>query len=604
MSRVQFKQAGWVLGLALLSACGGESGTASQTASAPIAQAAPTLLSTVRSAGQSAPAPAEDSATTLAPATAASWEMATMPTLAANMSLPIASRFLAQATMGPSMYSIQHLAIIGIPRWLDEQFAVPQVLHAPYVQRAIIEAGVGGRGTEDQFFESFWTQVNTGTDQLRQRVAFGLSQIFVVSFQDANLGPAGRMMASYYDVLGKHAFGNFRNLLQDVATHPAMAIYLSFMRSKKETATRVPDENFARELMQLMSIGLYELNQDGSLKLRNGKPIETYNHEDVAGLAKVFTGWSWGGPDRSDERFYGAVAHADRDVLPLQNYPNFHSTSDKQVLGSALPSGTGEQELKAALDRLFNHPNVGPFIGKQLIQRLVTSNPSPAYVSRVAAAFNNNGAGVRGDMKAVIKAILLDTEARSQARSRSAGRVREPVLRQANWMRAFYATSLSGKYKMWSMDDPVGGFAQTVLRSPSVFNFYRPSYVPPGSALAAADLVAPELQIASEPAVVGYLNVMKTAVVNGMGKNYEIRTTYQKEMDIVADADKLVDRMNLLFMAGQMSPTLRGQIKGAVQSINMLPASAQSAAIQYQKTNRIYTAVFMSMASAEYLVEQ
>ncbi|GGY85058.1 DUF1800 family protein [Pseudoduganella plicata] len=614
MSRIKRNAVSMACLLALLAACGGsgsdpdvKAGGATPTLLAgSVVTTQEPLVSASRIAGGMAAQEATAGAipVLLAPSEARSRELSgTVPT-APGVTLAGASRLLSQASMGATMYDIQQVAIKGMVPWLNEQFAMPQLMHRWYIDNAMRKAGVGGWGTQDQFYESFWQQVCTGQDQLRQRVAFGLSQIFVVSFVDDNLGSSGRMMGGYYDMLGKNAFGNFRTLLDDVAHHPAMAIYLSFLRNKMETETRVPDENFARELMQLMTIGLYELNQDGTEKLKNGKPIETYTHDDVAGLAKVFTGWSWAGHDKSNARFFGTIEDPWRDWLPLQNYPNFHSTSTKQVLGRPLTATTAEGELKEALDRLFNHPNVGPFIGRQLIQRMVTSNPSPAYVSRVAAAFNNNGSGVRGDMKAVIKAILLDDEARRPG-ANAGGRVREPVLRQANWMRAFYASSVSGKYTMWSMDDPVRGLGQSVLRAPSVFNFYRPGYAPPGTALESADMVAPELQIASEPAVVGYLNTMKNAIYNGMGRNYDIRTGYVKELAIVADEDKLVDRLNLLLMAGQMTPTTRAHIRNAVRSIQMPAAwNTDPADISYRRTNRVYLAVYLTMASPEYIIQQ
>ncbi|WP_229487745.1 DUF1800 domain-containing protein [Pseudoduganella lutea] len=521
-----------------------------------------------------------------------------------GLTLADASRFLSQATMGPSMYDIDQLASKGYEKWLNEQFSMKQVLHREHVTAAMASMPLGSLGSEDQFFESFWKQTARGTDQLRQRVAFGLSQIFVVSFQDESLPSNGRSVASFYDVLGKHAFGNFRDLLQDVSTHPAMAIYLTFLRNKKESETRVPDENFARELMQLMTIGPYHLNQDGTIKQVNGKPVETYTHEDVAGLAKVFTGWSWSGPDKSDARFYGSVAHPNRDWKPLQNYPNFHSTSTKQVLGTSLPNGSAEEELDAALDRLFNHPNVGPFIGRQLIQRLVTSNPSPAYVSRVAAAFNNNGAGVRGDMKAVIRAILMDREARQVPTSQYAGRLREPVLRLSHWMRAFYASSTSGKYRMWHMDDALEGLAQTPMRAASVFNFYRPEYVPPQTDLADAGMVSPEMQITTESSVVGYLNVMQSIVQVGTGKNRDILPHYDRELELVGRPDALVERLNITMLHGQMSEALRQQLLEAINSINLLPPTANAVAADFQRKHRLYVAVFLTMASPEYLVQK
>lgn len=590
--------------MAALSACGGDapesasSGvvagnrTAAEivTAGSADGTSAAAAVAPVRM-GASAPAPTPDD------------EVGDSIVYASGMNTSLASRFLSQATMGPNMYDIEQLAQKGYATWLNEQFALPQTLHRAHVTSALASMPAGNMGGEDQFYESFWKQTVTGQDQLRQRVAFALSQIFVVSFQDDILATSGRSVASFYDVLGKHAFGNFRDLLQDVSTHPAMGVYLSFLRNKKESDTRVPDENFARELMQLMTIGLYQLNQDGSVKLSNGKPIETYNHDDVAGLAKVFTGWSWSGPDTSDERFFGLAAHPNRDWKPLQNYPQWHSTSEKRVLGSPLPAGTAEQELNAALDRLFKHPNVGPFIGRQLIQRMVTSNPSPAYISRVAAAFANNGYGVRGDMRAVIRAVLMDPEARNAPTSNSYGRIREPVLRLAHWMRAFYSRSKSGSYRMWQLDDPLSGIAQTPVRAPSVFNFYRPDYVPPQTDLAASDMVAPEMQITSEPSVVGYLNVMQNIIEVGIGKNRDIVPDYQRELALVSQPERLMDRLNILLMNGRMSPTLRSQVLGAVNSIALMPnANAEEA--DFQRKHRVYAAIFLLMASPEYIVQK
>lgn len=600
----RFNLYGAVVALSLLSGCGAGNSDEAAVQGAPVAQ--PQLLAARSATVSGAAAAIGDNASVLLPDQASSLETNGEPTrYEANMNLPRAARLLAQASMGGSMYDIEYVAKKGINNWVVEQSRIPQSFHRAYISYVMGGNSLDNGGTEDQFYESFWKQVCTGRDQLRQRVAFGLSQIFVVSFQDDYLSGAGRMMASYYDVLGTHAFGNFRNLLKDVATHPAMAIYLSYLHNMKETENTVPDENFARELMQLMTIGLYELNQDGTQKLVNGKPVETYSSADVKGLAKVFTGWSWYGPDRSDARYYGSVKDPNRDWKPLQAYPAFHSTSAKQVLGKPLPSGTPEQELDAALDRLFNHPNVGPFIGKQLIQRMVTSNPSPAYVKRVAAAFNDNGWGVRGDMLAVIKAILYDQEARSDTHSANFGRVREPILREANWMRAFYAKSVSGNYMMWRMDDPLTGFGQAMLRAPSVFNFYRPTYAPPGTPVEAEELVAPEMQIASEPAVVGYLNTLQNMVYNGIGKAYDVRTAYRNERALVRDPERLVDRLNLLFMSGAMSPTLRQQMLTAIRSMPLeTPNATNAVAVEYQTTNRIYIAAYLAMATPEYIVQK
>ncbi|PHV04596.1 hypothetical protein CSQ96_24910 [Janthinobacterium sp. BJB412] len=553
----------------MLTACGGDSGA---TAEAPAA-ASPQLLASASSGGTGA-----------------------------RMSPAAAARFLGQASFGPTMGAISDVSARGADAWLSTEFAKPARSHrAAY--NAAQALSPGGKSGQDLFLETFWQQAARGDDQLRQRVKFALSQIFVISLADGTVDDTPRGVAGFYDILGQHAFGNFRALLQDVALHPMMGRYLSYMSNQRESGFRQPDENFAREIMQLMTIGLYQLNQDGSPRLQNGAPIETYNHDDVAGLAKVFTGWSWAGPDNNSLRFKSGVADPDRDWKPMQLYPSYHSSSEKHFLGVSVNSG-GEAELKLALDTLFNHPNVGPFFGRQLIQRLVSSNPSPGYVSRVAAAFANNGAGVRGDMKAVLRAVLLDPEARQNFGLRAA-KLREPVLRQANWMRAFEATSASGRFQIGQQDDALTGLAQTPMRSPSVFNFFRPNYSPPNTAIAAAALVAPEMQITAEPSVTGYLNQMQDVVPNGVGYGHDVKAGYAAELKLAANPPALLDRVNLLLLNGAMSTVLRSQILAAVNSV-ALPAAtaANAAAVAKAQHNRVWLAVYLSLASPEYLVQK
>lgn len=515
-----------------------------------------------------------------------------------------AARMLGQATFGPNMVAIDQLTTAGYTAWFDEQFRKPQSLHRSYMDSMQASGVAPG---QNQFFESFWQQAVTGDDQLRQRVAFALSQVFVVSFQDSNVANYPRGVASYYDTLATHAFGNYRDLLEAVSLHPMMGIYLTSLRNQKESGTRVPDENYAREVMQLMSIGLHELNQDGSVRTSNGSPVETYTNADITGLAKVFTGWSWAGPDKSDSRFYGNTKDPDRDWKPMQGYPKFHSTSEKTFLGTTIgsqSSASPEASLKVALDRLAAHPNVGPFIGRQLIQRLVTSNPSPQYVARVAAAFANNGQGVRGDMKAVIKAVLMDSEARSEtaATSPSAGKLREPAIRLANWMRAFNATSTSGRFLLSSLDDPLTALGQTPMRSSSVFNFYRPGYVPPNTSIAVAGLVAPEMQITGDTSVVGYLNFMRAVIEKGAGSVQDVKADYSAEVALADTPDKLLERINLLLTYNRMSPTLRSQILTAVNSVAISTTNATNATTA--RRNRVYLAIFLTMASPEYIVQK
>jgi uncharacterized protein (DUF1800 family) len=503
-----------------------------------------------------------------------------------------ASRLLSQATFGPTVAEINRLSDMGTAAWFNEQFSKPQKLHFVYMNAATVPAG--DRLNEDQFFESFWQQAINGDDQLRQRVAFALSQIFVISYQNSTLAYNPRGVAHYYDTLGAYAFRNFRDLLEAVTLHPMMGNYLNALGNEKTAGALEPNQNYAREVMQLFTIGLRQLNPDGTNT--TAPATETYTSDDIRGLAKVFTGWSWAGPDKSSSRFFGwGEQDPNRDWLPMQNYPAYHETLEKTFLGVTIPANTpGEASLKIALDTLFNHPNVGPFIGRELIQRLVTSNPSPAYVGRVAAAFANNGQGVRGDMKAVIKAVLLDPEARTLSPAdNTVGKLREPVLRLANWLRAFHATSSSGRFQMGSLDDPLWELAQTPMRSPSVFNFFRPEYIPPNSSIAAANKFSPEMQITQEMSVTGYLNFMRDALQNGTGISNDIKADYTAELALAGTPDLLVDRVNLLLMQNQMSSTLRAQILAA---INSNPNNSN--------INRVYLAIFLTMASPEYLVQK
>jgi uncharacterized protein (DUF1800 family) len=515
-----------------------------------------------------------------------------------------ASRFLAQASFGADDASLTRLSQVSLAYWIDEQFRKPQTLHRLRMdQVAADQAAMGGSLNQNHFFQSFWMQAVSGEDQLRQRAAFALSQIFVISYVDGTVGNQPRGVASYYDMLGEKAFGNYRDLLEGVALHPMMGIYLSHLRNRKEEGSRVPDENFAREVMQLFSIGLYQLNQDGSVKSGN---VETYTHDDIVGLARVFTGFSWyAGSDRSTTRFNGGNPHPERDWRPMQAYNSFHSTSEKKFLGKTIGAGASDAEadLKIALDTLYNHPNVGPFFGKQLIQRLVTSNPSPGYVSRVAAAFNNNGSGVRGDMKAVWRAVLLDPEARQyNAIANRSGKLREPVLRLANLMRAFKARSQTGDFAgIDNTDDAGSKLGQTVMRSGSVFNFYRPGYVPPNSSLATAGLVAPELQITHEVSVAGYLNYLRTTWLT-VSAGRDIQLDFSKEMALASNAGALVDRMSTLLMGGRMPAAVRTSIVAAVNGRTIPTSNATN--IENAKRDRVFIAIFLTMGSPDYLIQK
>jgi uncharacterized protein (DUF1800 family) len=356
--------------------------------------------------------------------------------------------------------------------------------------------------------------------------------------------------------------------------------------NQKEDARsgRVPDENYAREVLQLFSIGLVELATDGTP--RNGNNTETYGQDTITGLAKVFTGWDF---DRASSAEPG---HAQR---PMVFNASRHSSGEKRFLGATIAAGTeGRAALQTALDVIAGHANVGPYIGRQLIQRLVASHPSAAYVGRVAAAFNNNGAGVRGDLKAVIKAVLLDAEARRApaASDTTRGRLREPMQRFLQWARTFGLASPTGLWNVGNLSDPATRLGQSPLRSPSVFNFYRPGYVPPNSPLGAQNITAPEFQITNETSVVGWANAAQSFVANGVG---ETRPDYTTELAVAGDAAALVRRVALLLAADGLSADTLATITAAVTSI--------AASTDAGKRNRIHAAIHLVLCAPEYLVQ-
>ena len=536
-----------------------------------------------------------------------------------------ASRFLAQATFGATDGDIHHLSKVGYKAWLNEQFNTPATLHTPVVERSLIvnnppcTAGdvkcnaslfVQNLSNGNYLQQTFWQQAMTGSDQLRQRVKFTLTELMVIASTTPAVGSMPRGMANYYDVLGADVFGNFRQLLEDVTLNPMMGQYLSMISNDKGDANRDPDENYAREVMQLFTIGLYQLNPDGTQKLdATGQPIPTYSNLDVMGLAKVFTGFSWNIPGDATDSAWGSCCiyvgpGYGEDLLPMRAFPSHHSTDEKDFLGVTIPMSPNPDpvgDLKIALDTLFNHPNLPPFISKQLIQHLVTSNPSPAYVSRVSAAFQDNGSGVRGDMKAVIQAILLDDEARdatAAAGNPQYGKVREALVRYAEWARAFTAQSRNGSFNLGSTEDPIYGLGEMSLRSPSVFNWFAPGYTPPGTSLEKASLLAPEMEMTDVSTVVGYLNWMQSAIGSGSQYGQDVFSNYSTEIGLAAQPDQLMDRINLLLMAGSMDSTLRSQIMGAVSSID-IPAGNQDA-INAALTARVQTAIYLTMASPAY----
>ena len=529
------------------------------------------------------------------------------PPTVVSLSDAEAVRFLTQTTFGATDADIATVKLIGYRAWLDQQMATTSPSHLNYLDNRLAQLRLTtptATLNANNFYESFWLYSATGDTQLRERMKLALSEIFVISMVDPNVDTRGA--GAYYDMLGANAFGNFRTLLEQVTLHPMMGVYLTHLANQKEDPAtgRNPDENYAREVMQLMSLGVDELNLDGTVRTSGGAAIPPYTAADISGLAKVFTGMSWYSPTPSNNTFLGRNRDPDASIRSMIFYPAFHSTSTKTFLGVSTASD-GPGDLRFALDTIFNHPNVGPFIGRQLIKRLVTSNPSPAYVQRVASVFNNNGAGVRGDLAAVVRAILLDSEARdiSIAAGPSFGKVREPMVRMANWMRTFGATSVSGRYLLNSTSATTS-LGQSALASPSVFNFYRPGYIPPNTRLGTAGLTAPEFQIVDEVTVAGYANTMQTAIGTGIGTSTDVRSAYTAEVAIATDAAALVNRMDRMLLYGQMSSGLRTALTDSINSIAIPAAGSAQAQIDAALLNRARLAVYMTMVSPEYLIQR
>lgn len=492
-----------------------------------------------------------------------------------------ASRFLAQASMGATREQIARVQAIGYSKWLDEQMALP-----PSQTRWdwLVAKGFNAlehKNSQAGIDSAVWRKLLASSDTLRQRVTLALSEIVVASLDGFTGSWRAFTGAAYMDILEANAFGNYRTLLQQVTLSSSMGEYLTYRGNAKANPKTgsMPDENYAREILQLFTIGLLKLNPDGTATEQ-----ETYTQADISGLARVFTGW--------DYDLAGANTDTpDYRKRPMIQVASKYETGEKVFLGTTIGGGTdAATALGKALDTIFAHPNVAPFISRQLIQRLVTGNPAPAYVARVAAVFNDNGSGVKGDLKAVLKAILLDQEARSAAglSSPSFGKVREPILRFAAWARAFNATSASDAWAIGNTSDPSTRLGQSPLRSASVFNFFRPGYVPP-----ALGVVAPEFQIVNESSVVGYANYMQSAISKGVG---DVKADYASLLPLADNVPSLLDEINLVLAAGQLSTDTLTLIRNAINSM----ATGTDAA----RANRVYAALTLVMASPEFIVQK
>ncbi len=498
-----------------------------------------------------------------------------------------AYRLLDQTSFGANKQSIQQVSEIGAENWINEQMQLP----ATYLTTGLQQANVG---RWNEYVNVWWRQAIKAEDQLRQRVAFALSQILVVSAQDG-LAQQQMGLANYYDLLLRHAFGNYRELLWDISRNPVMGEYLSMKGNQKSDPENniEPDENFARELLQLFSIGQVLLNNDATPKLDDqGVPLPAYDQNTIQEYARVFTGWQ--------------VANADNfqwpsepDYLsPMEPWPEYHDTGSKQLLQNKqiAAGGTAQRDLNQALDSIFYHPNVGPFLAKQLIQKLVSSNPSNQYVSDVAAVFNRNLAGERGSLASTVKAILMHQEARygHLENPDNFGKLKEPVLRVTQLWRAFEPEIIPYEFNYgWAYQD----IGQAPLNSPSVFNFYRPDYGQPGE-ISDLGLVSPEFQIHDETSIISITNRLLANTLWSHNfqeqNNNRIAIDITAEMELESDQNALLDHLNILLLGGRMSDTLRNQ---AIQLMQERPND-------HNGPLRITEAIFLIASSPEAAVQQ
>ena len=547
-----------------------------------------------------------------------------------------AYRFLNQATFGATEADAAKLIALGdssnaYSRWIDAEIAKPASVQLQAVELAYpnpLPTGFSVATLHANRAEQWFYNAMRGDDQLRQRVAFALSEIMVVS-QVGTLINYPFATADFHDTLARNAFANFRVLLEQVSLHPAMGIFLNMLGNQKAVAgTNLrPDENYAREMMQLFTIGLVQLNIDGTQKKdANGQPLPTYTQDIIEGFARAMTGWNWSCPTTRPTCTFTttsgqlAPVFGYNQVKALAQYAPQHETGTKQLLtysGVALPNGlvpanqTGEKDLQDALDNAFNHPNVGPFIAKQLIQKLVTSNPTPAYVQRVTEKFNNDGSGVRGNLAAVVKAILLDAEARnapSGSATATAGKLKEPLLRLTQFWRAYGATSASGK--LGAARNFSGGafnvFGEAPGQSPSVFNFYSPFYAPPGE-IANANLVAPELQLSTEYLVAQQANFYYTQAFARTHMQAatltadDVYINVTDELGVATDSEALVNRVAERLLGGstQLSTTLKNETKAQIER-TALTATNQSTALPI----RVADAIYMISTSPEFALQR
>ena len=588
-----------------------------------------------------------------------------------------AARLLQQGTYGATLAEINRVAAITPTAWLDEQFAKPQSSFTAYANQVIAENKLGQHGCTGTEMANgckyaanvpaFHKYAFEGEDQLRQRAVNALWQSLVVSIANNTVLDAGTALPNYWDMLSWHMFaaptgsvGSFRSIIKDMTLHPAMGIYLDMLGS----TTEVPNENYARELLQLFSVGTVMLNLDGTPQISGGNTLPTYDEATVQGFAKAFSGWSFANQNMSAEpwRFYYPEAKWTEPMTvwtlrrttptgcwplgtpnrvgtqygcdvyanindPARSLPPPHNTDSKRLLQYSgavyanLPSGQSAQtDLENAVDNVFNHPNVGPFISRQLIQRLITSNPTPAYVARVASKFNDNGSGIRGDMKALIKAIFLDTEARdvNVANSIVFGKLREPVIKFTQLHRAFNGKASGGYYDVWDLSSPET-LGQAAMKPPSVFNYYSPEFAPAGP-MAYKDLYlqGPEFEITNTSTIAGFSEFSQWGVMIGF-RYYDApngaaptfinpveHARYLAGAGALADNPQaMVDELDLLLTAGNLKPGFKAKlVEMATKTIRNLPPSDTQRDVDATRRDRFFGVIWQIIQSADYAVQR
>ncbi|MEJ2423665.1 MAG: DUF1800 family protein [Candidatus Thiodiazotropha sp.] len=619
----------------------------------------------------------------------------------------MAHRLLLQSTFGPTLSEMARVKSLGIAGWIDRQLTLGSAYTSPsdgwkthlerteeiaraaepgtdWLANSIFNQTTSDRNALDYQMAAWWDnalgasaphRTQIGSDLLRQRVAFALSQLLVVSDSTPTLRVRGEALATYYDLLAQHAFGNYRQLLKAVATSPAMGVYLSHQGNRKadpDSGSR-PDENFAREIIQLFTLGLYELNQDGSPN-RDGNSLSypdtgsnivaTYTQQDIEELAKVMTGW-----DLANNSRYGRLSSRDGDYThPMVFNAAEHEDEAAEggdgritLLGHTLTlnAGSDQSGLDAALDVLFSHPNLAPYVSKHLIQRLITSNPSSDYVARISAVFNDNGQGVKGDLKAVVRAILLDPEARDERyfTNPTYGKYKEPLLALTQLLRAAHVTPLNGwqskegraMQNVYWYRNPENAIEQGALRSPTVFNFYSPNYIPSDTYFKSHAMAAPEMQIQTEQMLINYSNLVYTILNNlevnritktnsktlsefaASRRHYSINllTSFDTELTLMEQAmeqdqngdfatfddtetdasgktpreraiNALIDHLDLLLLGGNMTPDYRTALQHY-----LLSSSDTNTSNHFERARRMIRDAYVLIAtSSAYMIQK